>query len=364
MKKALQVIPVLIAICIAAVPACYAFELNGFADVSFNKCTDPCPEDEGRNGSFAFGTLDLYLAQTLEEVDILIELVVEDGGELDLERLVIGYTFSDAVKFRAGRFHTPLGFWNTLYHHGVQIQPTIERPDFLRFEDDGGILATHVVGATLSGSIRTGAGAIDYGFMIGNGPKVTASEEGDTNVLHPNNTSDNNNGKAVAFNIAVSPKVIDGLKIGVSGHMAEIESDGSVVDSNGDSIIDSVKADQTILGTAFMYSSGSLSLAGEYFRMKNSDEVADNDYDASAYYGLITYGVSEKWAPYLMYENLLIDESDPYFISLGAVDTEELTAGLRYNVSYRSSVKGEYRRIIDEGGKDWDGFALQWALAF
>src|SRR3989304_2380589 len=181
-----------------------AFELNGFADVSFTKSTEGA--DEFRNGDFAFGALDLYLAQTLDDIDILVELVVEEGDVLDLERLTLGYTFSDALKLRVGRFHTPLGFWNTSYHHGVQLQPTIDRPHFLRFEDDGGILPVHVIGAYISGRAKTAVGGIEYGAMVGNGPRITAAEEaGDPNVLHPNNISDNNNGKAIAFNAAISP---------------------------------------------------------------------------------------------------------------------------------------------------------------
>src|SRR3989337_3514836 len=136
----------------------HAFELNGFADVSFTKSTDGA--DEFRNGDFALGALDLYLAQTMDDIDILVELVVEEGDVLDLERITLGYTFSDALKLRAGRFHTPLASWDTSYHHGVQLQPTIDRPHFLRFEHDGGILPVHVIGAYISGRANPAVGGI------------------------------------------------------------------------------------------------------------------------------------------------------------------------------------------------------------
>jgi len=330
----------------------YAFELNGFADVSFTKSTKGA--DEFRKGDFAFGTLDLYLAQTLDDIDILLELGVEEGDEMDVERVTIGYTFSDALKVRAGRFHTPLGFWNTSYHHGVQLQPTIERPDFLKFEDDGGILPVHVIGAYVSGRADTAIGAIEYGAMLGNGPRIT-SKDG-TNVLHPNNISDNNNGKAIAFNADLFPAAISGLKVGVSGHAAEIKGDSTVPMT--------IEIDQTIFGAAVIYSVANVEITGEYFSIQDKDAIADKDYNNGAYYGLITYAYKEKWIPYLMYENMSIKEADPYFISLGSVDTEELTIGLRYTINYRSSLKGEYRRIIDEGDEDWNEYALQWALAF
>ena len=158
-KRFISRLMLLISVLFLSSQSGHAFELNGFADVSFTKSTEGA--DEFRNGDFAFGTLDLYFAQTLDDIDILLELGVEEGDEMDVERVTIGYTFSDALKVRAGRFHTPLGFWNTSYHHGVQLQPTIERPDFLKFEDDGVILPVHVIGAYVSGRASTAVGGIE-----------------------------------------------------------------------------------------------------------------------------------------------------------------------------------------------------------
>ncbi|MCC6543898.1 MAG: hypothetical protein IT392_05270 [Nitrospirae bacterium] len=366
MKRILQVLSFFTAICIAGISASYAFELNGFADVSFTKSSEGNnrKDKEYRNGDFNFGTLDLYLAQSIDDIDILFEMIVENGDEVDLERLTIGYTFSDEVKLRVGRFHAPLGFWNTAYHHGVQLQPTIKRPVFLKFDDHGGILPTHVVGADLVGRVKTGIGAVTYDLMIGNGSKITGPKEGETNVLYPNNTSDNNIGKAVAFNAAISPAVVDGLKVGVSGHIAKVMSDDSAA------LPVSVNADQTIFGGFLIYSTGNLNLSGEYFTIENKNEQDSKKYDSRAYYGLVTYAVTDKWVPYVMYENLQVKDNDPYVISLGAVDTEKLTAGLRYNINYRSSVKVEYRDIINEKNainnkdSDWSEYAVQWALAF
>jgi len=356
MKRILQVLTLLTAIFIAGISGGYAFELNGFTDVSFTKSTEgnnrPVGDDEYRNGDFAFGTLDLYLAQTVDDIDVLVELIVEKGNVLDLERLTIGYTFSDAAKLRVGRFHTPIGFWNNAYHHGVQLQPTIERPDFLKFEDDGGIIPTHVVGASLSGRVNTGVGAVDYSVMIGNGPMIETVE----GVLSPNNISDNNVGKAVAFNAAISPSALEGLKLGVSGHIAEIKSNDIPM---------TVAVDQAIYAFAATYANGPLGLAAEYYTINDKDEATEDDFSNNAYYGLITYTLMEKWVPYVMYENLSVKKADPYMAALEiGKDTEELTVGLRYNINYRSSVKGEYRDIIDEGGADWSEFAVQWALAF
>ena len=375
MKKIMCMLILFTAVFLLNVSSSYAFELNGFADVSFTASVD-APEgslgEESKNGNFAFGTLDLYLAQSLEDIDILVELVVEEGAILDLERLTIGYTFEDSLKVRFGRFHTPIGVWNTAYHHGTQLQPTIARPEFLNFEDDGGILPVHTIGLYFSGRIRTEAGAIEYGAMYGNGPTVI--EENDVNVLSPNNTSDNNTDKAVAIHASIAPEVVSGLKIGVSGYLSNLENLSPLVkDLDGDKIddfaFDSIDIDQTIIGASLSYSIADVGLMGEYFSIADKDNIAaagdDDSFTSSAYYALLTYSIKDKWIPYVMYENMTADDEDPYFVALGTSDITRVSGGLRYNINYRSSIKGEIRsndqEVIDD---TWTEYAVQWAIAF
>jgi len=371
MKKIMCMLILFTTVFLMSVSSSYAFELNGFADVSFTASVD-APEgslgEESKNGNFAFGTLDLYLAQSLEDIDILVELVVEEGAILDLERLTIGYTFEDSLKVRFGRFHTPIGVWNTAYHHGTQLQPTIARPEFLNFEDDGGILPVHTIGLYLSGRVRTEAGAIEYGAMYGNGPAVTG-EDGNI-ILTPNNIGDNNTNKAVAAHASIAPEAVKGLKIGVSGYLSNVQTDenamiDSDIDSDIDDPIDPVDVDQTIIGAAISYSIADVGLMGEYFSIANKDNIADDSFTSSAYYALLTYSIKDKWIPYVMYENMTADDEDPYFVALGTSDITRVSGGLRYNINYRSSIKGEIRsndqEVIDD---TWTEYAVQWAIAF
>ena len=375
MKKIMCMLILFTTVFLMSVSSSYAFELNGFADVSFTASVD-APEgslgEESKNGNFAFGTLDLYLAQSLEDIDILVELVVEEGAILDLERLTIGYTFEDSLKVRFGRFHTPIGVWNTAYHHGTQLQPTIARPEFLNFEDDGGILPVHTIGLYLSGRVRTEAGAIEYGAMYGNGPAVTG-EDGNI-ILTPNNIGDNNTNKAVAAHASIAPEAVKGLKIGVSGYLSNVQTDenamiDSDIDSDIDDPIDPVDVDQTIIGAAISYSIADVGLMGEYFSIANKDNIADDSFTSSAYYALLTYSIKDKWIPYVMYENMTADDEDPYFVALGTSDITRVSGGLRYNINYRSSIKGEIRSndqedIVKDDTWTWTEYAVQWALAF
>lgn len=342
----------------------YAFELNGFTDVSFTKSDNGKGSEGGnefKNGNFAIGTLDLYLAQHLEDTEILVELIIEEGDVLDLERLYIGYTFSDELRVRAGRFHIPIGFWNTSYHHGVQLQPTINRPEFLRFEDDGGIIPAHMIGAYISGRVRPSLGAVEYGALIGNGPRITNYEGMGHNSLVPNNIEDNNSEKSFAFHASISPEAIGGLKAGISGNFSKIQTDKDAIGSP-------VNVNQLILAAALIYDISNTDLSGEYFTIQNKDNLAGGTRTSSAYYVLATYSINDTFIPYLMFDKTAADQSDPYFKSLNTQDISKLTAGLRYNISYRSSIKAEFRTLdmSDPNKKNdtWDEYAIQWALAF
>src|SRR6266702_1772959 len=106
--------------------------LHGFADVGFgfsSKRNDPADRLRG----FALGSFDLYLTpQVGDRLKGLTEINFgfEESGEtvVDVERLQIGYTFSDYATVWLGRFHTPYGYWNTAFHHGAQLQTSILRP--------------------------------------------------------------------------------------------------------------------------------------------------------------------------------------------------------------------------------------------
>ena len=127
--------------------------LHGFGDVGLRRSGENNRYFGKGNKGFNVSGLDLYITpQFGDRIRMLVEpnIEVDQSGDtgIDIERLQIGYVFSDQVTGWAGRFHTPLGYWNTAFHHGAQIQTSVLRPRFLEFEDKGGILPAHTTGAT------------------------------------------------------------------------------------------------------------------------------------------------------------------------------------------------------------------------
>ena len=69
--------------------------------------------------------------------------------ESELERFQLGWQADEETIGWAGRFHSPSRYWNTAYHHGQYMQTSISRPLVEKFEDEGGVLPTHVTGLML-----------------------------------------------------------------------------------------------------------------------------------------------------------------------------------------------------------------------
>lgn len=329
-----------------------SFELNGFGDVTFTSST----ETNNDKGAFALGGLDLYVSQPIDDrTDVFVEFVIEAdaNGEskIDLERLQLGYLVNDALKLRAGRFHNILGYWNTAFHHGAQLQTSIGRPAFLEFEDGGGILPSHLIGLWASGRHKTDSLSLTYGVMAGNGSKV---QDG---ALNPNNNSDNNGNKAVSFRLTAEPAGIPGLMFGVSGSHAVVNGFTGVAEV--------MRVKQTIAALDMTYLEKPFEFLAEYYLIRDKDDFTGSEkYSSNAFYIQGGYAIKDGLIPYARYEQVSLDDKvDPYFSALGTTESKRTIAGMRYNLSVSNAVKAEVR-FIDNGTEKFKEYAVQWAVAF
>ncbi len=49
------------------------------------------------------------------------------GFNVEVERSIIRYEQNDFFKVSFGRYHTPINYWNTQFHHGSWLQTTAGR---------------------------------------------------------------------------------------------------------------------------------------------------------------------------------------------------------------------------------------------
>jgi hypothetical protein len=107
---------------------------------------------------------------------------------IDIERLQLTYRANPYFQLTGGRFHTAIGYYNTAYHHGTWFQTATGRPFMYDFEDSGGILPVHSVGASAEGDVR-GAEKIGLHWIaeMSNGRSSAALGEPVQNFLSDKN---------------------------------------------------------------------------------------------------------------------------------------------------------------------------------
>ncbi len=321
--------------------------LHGFLDVGGLSTTQ---RDAHRKGATADG-LDLYLTTENGRVRSLTELnfEIDPEGEIDtdLERLQIGYAVSDALTLWAGRFHSPYGYWNTAYHHGAQIQPSILRPRFLDFEDKGGILPAHDVGLWATGRLPLGDNLLHYDAWLANAPHV-----GSDGYLDPNVAGSTNGHALVGMNLGLP---LGGATLGVHALTGRI---GGQVE--GQSI-----TDLRILGGYAVYDEDGWEAMAEYFRFSDRNVLGGGVYTSHAVYAHVGRAFG-AWTPYARYELAALDQGDQYFASLvGGQSYRREMLGLRYDIDPRSTLKFEFNhtsltdRILDSYRESRIQFAIR-----
>src|SRR5207237_2759354 len=67
------------------------------------------------------------------------------GFNAEVERSIIRFEHNDYLKVSFGRYHTPINYWNTAFHHGQWLQTTVGRPEMVQF--GGKFIPVHFIGA-------------------------------------------------------------------------------------------------------------------------------------------------------------------------------------------------------------------------
>ena len=331
------------------------FALHGFGDVGYNaEWVDFSGAPNDSTNYFLVGGLDIFITAKLsDDFSFLSETDLHFSGsetELDVERLLLMYEYRDWLKVNLGRGHTALGYWNRYYHHGAWLQTTINRPLYLFFEHDGGILPVHFVGFEVLGNVDVGVGLLSYVAFISNG---RGQEPGDVQITEAFNPA-----KAAGFLLRYSPNAISGLGFGVSGYFDEIPADDAAAPARPESMR------EYIYSGHLFYVEGPWELLAEGSWIIHDDRVADTKHRSAGAYGQVAY----RWRtlkPYYRFDWMSIAEADPFYALTDprAEDTREHTVGVRWDVRAFVAFKLEYRHRNSDS-RDVNALGLQAAFAF
>ena len=339
--------------------------IHGFMDAGFatNSNSDLANYPKG----FYVGALSFYLAPHFgDKVKALVEPnfeVTPDGTiATDLERLQIGYTYSDAATVWAGRFHTPYGYWNTGFHHGAQMQTSVLRPRFLDFEDKGGILPAHMVGLWGTGKVKAGDGKLVYDVYAGNGPKlVMAAAPATTGTLDINLAGDNNHQAMVGFNVAYEfSGSLEGLRLAVHGITGDVDDNSASQNKTG----------LNMLGGSAVYLADDWEVLSEYYNFSNEDKSSTTGTHKSQAAYLQVGKSFNNLTPFVRAEKTSLDQGDNYFsMQTSGQSYERESLGLRYNLNPRAALKFELLNSDFKSGTgrtatSFRSFYTQYAIGF
>src|SRR3989454_2060678 len=168
-----------------------SLKIAGFSDFNFSGS-----DQKGTKSGFTEGQFVLHLNSNLtQKVSFMGELSLTartdagsgmppvTGFNAEVERSIIRFEHNDYLKVSFGRYHTPINWWNTAFHHGQWLQTTISRPEMVQF--GGRFIPVHFVGALVEGGVPAGGWNLNYQAGVGNGRGSVinrANDAGDNNA--------------------------------------------------------------------------------------------------------------------------------------------------------------------------------------
>lgn len=265
------------------------------------------------------------------------------GFNVELERIIIRYDLNDYFKLSFGRYHTPINYWNTAFHHGSWLQTTISRPEMIQF--GGGFLPVHFVGALAEGALPAGGLNLNYDLGVGNGRGSVINRDGDF--------GDINNNRAWLANAFVKPNFPYGLQIGGSVYRDELNPLGGPV------------AREWIQSGHIAWEHETPEFIAEFANVSHQPIYGGVASNSQAGYVQTAYRLpmfNKLWKPYYRFEYMHIPQSDAIFRGLPTFSAS--TVGVRYDISSFAAIKAEYRRYLRRDLPSIYGLFLQTSFTF
>ncbi len=328
--------------------------VHGFADINIGNHNPFHAYEKGAS----LNNFDMYLApklggKWLSLFEVNFEVDSSGTVGVDIERGQVGYQFSDAATVWVGRFHTPYGYVNTAFHHGVWLNDALRRPSFLMFEDQGGVMPAHTVGAWLTGADRGEGGKLLYDVFAGNGQQLIDG-------LIDMRSGGNDHGKLIfggrlGYQWTSGP--VEGLMVGVDAFDSKID----------DNQVPQSLVDVRVAGTYVVYDTDAWEVLSEAYWFDNVDVTqGEGAHRSKACFVQAGYRLPYM-IPYVRYERAHLDQTDQYFaLQTTGASYYRTAAGLRRDLNPKVAVKFEVANThyTDRTVGSFDEFLAQLAIRF
>jgi hypothetical protein len=329
--------------------------IRGFGDISLHG-----DNQQGDTTSFSLGQLNLFVTSDVsDKFKFLGEIVFEAGPDntygvtqtntnifnLDVERMILQYSRNDYFNLSVGRYHTAIGYYNTAYHHSTWFQTATGRPFLFEFEDRGGILPVHTVGATASGLIPSGALGLHYVAEVGNGraSRSPFTEEPVQNVV------DDQNHKAFNLALFARPESVRGLQTGFSVYRDLLAPNNSP------------RIGETILAAHAVYIRPNFEWLNEAILVRHAPQGLSHVYQTPGFYTQISRRFG-AYRPYFRYQYVNANAHEPIFPDVAR--RQGPSAGIRFDASEFVALKLQYDYTSIRNQQAISALALQLGFTF
>jgi len=290
--------------------------------------------------------IDLFLTFDVGNFRFLGEyrLGTEDAH---MERLQFGWKFNDRL-FWLGRFHNPVGYWNTRYHHGAYLQTSISRPAIAAYEEHGGVLPMHQAGLLAEGMFPSSSQGLGYSFAIATGPEY----DGELVPWDPLDPSEGDRDASLTANL------FQERLSGRSGMFANYNKIPS-------SVHDIDEIEQWVLGGYFDHEFDAWQFHAALYYVSNrlsghGYNIRDSFFNS---YVQVEYRINSDFQLYGRAEGSLGADGDAYLALFPQFVESRLLGGLRYDFAGRHALKLE----LSANKRQFDNYsqlAVQWSAAF
>jgi len=334
-----------------------SMQIRGFADVDFSATNQ---HGVPSNSGFNLGEFVLHLASPLSrKITVFGEIAFDpqpEGFTVDVERAFIRYDLDDSFKISFGRYHTPISYWNTAFHHGTWLQTTISRPEMIAFH--GPLLPSHFVGVEAEGSIPSGGAGLGYAVGLGNGRSLFLHE--------PGQVGDSDNNRALILNLFARPRKLDGLQIGGAFYHDKLSFQPEMGSTAG-TPAPVPNFYEWIASGHVVWTKRAPEFLAEYSNIHHRPVLGGPAFDSRMFYVQGAYRLpfqEQKWKPYYRFEYTNLPMGDP-FLAEAPHDLRLSILGLRYDITTFAAFKAEYRNRQQQiGDPHVNGVFLQTSFTF
>jgi hypothetical protein len=339
-------------------------KISGFADVDFAASNLHGPNGGfgaqtmlNQHSGFQEGQFVLHLSSALSpKVTVFSELSMTaradagtgsppaTGFNVEVERLIIRYDVNDFFKVSFGRYHTPINYWNTAFHHGAWLQTTISRPEMTQF--GGSFIPVHFVGSLVEGAVPASGWNFNYNVGMGNGRGQVISRDGDF--------GDVNNNRAVLVNAFVKPDFLYGLRIGGSFYHDQLNP------------LTAPAAEEFIQSGHVVWAKETPEFIAEFANVTHKPNSGGVTSNSQAGYVQTAYRLpiaKRLLKPYYRWEYIHVPLSDAIFRNVVPTFSAS-TAGIRYDVTNFAAFKLEYRNYDRRALPSIHGVFVQTSFTF